>query len=228
VVNLLATPNSGYTFSSWTGNVASASSASTTVTMSAPQSVTANFSAVIAPPDFSVASSTPSQSVTPGGAATYSIVVQPTGGYSGSVQLSVTSGLPADAIATFSPNPVVFGSAQPEAARPATVQSGATSILTVQTASTKLTRSRSRSWPLVAPALGLLLLLPARRLRRQYLFRLLLILALLAIAVSMVGCGGGFAMPSQSQTYTLTITGTGSGASGTATRTTTVLLTVQQ
>ena len=43
VVNLLATAYSGYTFTSWTGNVASTSSASTTVTMNAPQSVTANF-----------------------------------------------------------------------------------------------------------------------------------------------------------------------------------------
>ena len=43
VVNLKATPAAGYVFSSWTGPVASASSASTTVTMSAPESVTANF-----------------------------------------------------------------------------------------------------------------------------------------------------------------------------------------
>jgi hypothetical protein len=43
VVPLTATQNSGYQFSSWTGNVANANSASTTVTMSSPQSVTANF-----------------------------------------------------------------------------------------------------------------------------------------------------------------------------------------
>ena len=49
VVNLSATPNSGYTFSSWTGNVANASSASTTVTMNAPQSVVANFASASAP-----------------------------------------------------------------------------------------------------------------------------------------------------------------------------------
>ena len=46
VVNLSATANSGYTFSNWTGNVASSSSASTTVTMNAPQTVTANFAVV--------------------------------------------------------------------------------------------------------------------------------------------------------------------------------------
>jgi hypothetical protein len=42
-VPLTATPAAGYVFSSWTGPVASASSASTTVTMSAPETVTANF-----------------------------------------------------------------------------------------------------------------------------------------------------------------------------------------
>ena len=43
VVNLLATANSGYAFTNWTGPVANTSSASTTVTMNAPESVTANF-----------------------------------------------------------------------------------------------------------------------------------------------------------------------------------------
>jgi uncharacterized repeat protein (TIGR02543 family) len=50
VVNLSATPSSGYTFSGWTGNVASASSSSTTVAMSAPQTVVANFTSASAPP----------------------------------------------------------------------------------------------------------------------------------------------------------------------------------
>ena len=43
VVPVAATPSSGFTFNGWTGPVASASSASTTVTMSAPVNVTANF-----------------------------------------------------------------------------------------------------------------------------------------------------------------------------------------
>jgi hypothetical protein len=46
VVSLSATANSGYAFTSWTGSVANASGASTTVAMTAPQSVTANFSVV--------------------------------------------------------------------------------------------------------------------------------------------------------------------------------------
>jgi hypothetical protein len=43
VVNISATASTGYAFSSWTGTVASPSSASTTVTMSGPESVVANF-----------------------------------------------------------------------------------------------------------------------------------------------------------------------------------------
>jgi hypothetical protein len=43
VVPLTATPNANYSFVNWTGNVANANNASTTVTMNAPQSVTANF-----------------------------------------------------------------------------------------------------------------------------------------------------------------------------------------
>jgi sugar lactone lactonase YvrE len=330
VVNLSATPNAGYTFSSWTGNVASTSSATTTVTMNAPQSVTANFSAISlaaalrpvalsftattgtpsaaqtatlsntgnvplaitsitiagadpgdfsqtnncgsslvagsscsiyvtftpaaastytatltvadnaagspqttalsgtgSAPDYNVSSSTPSQTVTAGGTATYEVMVKPVvGTYNGSVTLSVT-GLPAAATATFSPNPVTLGSVTLDASkRAAATASSATSTLTVQMASTKLAGSRIKSWPLVAPALGILMLLPSHRLRRWYLRTLLLLFAIvtaLGIVTSMAGCGGGSATPKQSQTYTLTITGT----SGADTHSTTVLLTVQ-
>ena len=45
VVNVSATPNSGFNFSNWTGAVANANSAATTVTMSAARSITANFTA---------------------------------------------------------------------------------------------------------------------------------------------------------------------------------------
>ena len=48
VVNLSATANSGYQFSSWSGPVDSPNSAATTVTMSAPKTVAANFSAATA------------------------------------------------------------------------------------------------------------------------------------------------------------------------------------
>jgi hypothetical protein len=43
VVNLTATPNSGYAFNNWVGDVAHSGSGSTTIAMTAPQSVTAYF-----------------------------------------------------------------------------------------------------------------------------------------------------------------------------------------
>ncbi|HLJ45824.1 MAG TPA: choice-of-anchor D domain-containing protein [Bryobacteraceae bacterium] len=45
VVPITAAANNGFTFVNWTGNVASSTSASTSVTMSAPTTLTANFSA---------------------------------------------------------------------------------------------------------------------------------------------------------------------------------------
>ncbi|HLJ46993.1 MAG TPA: hypothetical protein VKU01_13340 [Bryobacteraceae bacterium] len=62
VVPVAATANSGFIFGSWTGNVASASSASTTVTMTAPQTVVANFTAGQAPPAVTIFS--PAQNAT--------------------------------------------------------------------------------------------------------------------------------------------------------------------
>ena len=49
MVNLTATPNTGFSFVNWTDNVASSNSASTTITMSAPEIVTANFSKAATP-----------------------------------------------------------------------------------------------------------------------------------------------------------------------------------
>ncbi|MBZ5603097.1 MAG: Ig-like domain repeat protein [Acidobacteriia bacterium] len=45
VVNVSATPNSGYNFSSWSGPVTNPANAATTVTMNAPTTLTANFTA---------------------------------------------------------------------------------------------------------------------------------------------------------------------------------------
>jgi hypothetical protein len=58
--------------------------------------------------DFSVGVTPPSQSVTPGGTATYTVQTTVVSGSPGNVTLSA-SGLPAGANATFSPNPVAAG-----------------------------------------------------------------------------------------------------------------------
>jgi uncharacterized membrane protein len=59
-------------------------------------------------PDYSVTASPASQSVTQGNNTSYTVTVTPTGGFTGSVDLTV-SGLPAGATGTFSPTPVTSG-----------------------------------------------------------------------------------------------------------------------
>jgi uncharacterized repeat protein (TIGR02543 family) len=92
-VPLVATPTGTYTFTGWTGNVASSSSASTTVTMNAPQSVTANF----APPGTPVATLSTtgltfgSQTVSTT-SAPQTVTLTNTGSASLSIQSMVTTG----------------------------------------------------------------------------------------------------------------------------------------
>jgi hypothetical protein len=92
VVNLVATPASGYRFVNWTGNVgtiANANAASTTITMNSDYSITANF-AVIPPGQYTLTiSSTAGGSVTTPGQGTFTynagtivnLVASPLGGY---------------------------------------------------------------------------------------------------------------------------------------------------
>jgi hypothetical protein len=62
-----------------------------------------------APADFSLGGSPASQAVAPGGSANYGVAITPTGGFGGSVTLSV-SGLPAGAGGSFSTNPATSSS----------------------------------------------------------------------------------------------------------------------
>ena len=78
IVPLTATANAGFAFVNWTGNVASSSSASTTITMTAPQSVTANFTPIIvaSPTTTSVSSNNnPSFTTAPGNSVTFTATV---------------------------------------------------------------------------------------------------------------------------------------------------------
>jgi Big-like domain-containing protein/List-Bact-rpt repeat protein len=78
VVPLTATANTGYSFTNWTGNVTNSTSASTSITMTAPQSVTANFSLIIvaAQTTTSVSSNNnPSFTAAPGNSVTFTATV---------------------------------------------------------------------------------------------------------------------------------------------------------
>src|SRR5207248_2042837 len=64
---------------------------------------------VTTPPDFRLSASPSSLSVAPGGSTSYTVTINPTGGFSGPVSLSV-SGLPSGASASFTPNPATTSS----------------------------------------------------------------------------------------------------------------------
>jgi hypothetical protein len=164
-------------------------------------------------PSFTVTSPTAPQSVKPGGAAQYTINVNPlNGSYTGAVTLSA-SGLPAGATASFVPPSVTPGSA------------GAPSTLTVQTAA--LTASaKSSSWPLAAPVLSLIgLFFVPGKCRRRWLMTSVLLLGSLGALTALSGCAGGFWLSGSTTPYTITVNGANSG--GVIVSTTTVQLTVQ-
>jgi sugar lactone lactonase YvrE len=174
--------------------------------------------------DFSLSissDSATSQTVIPGGTATYMLLISPVGGNTFPAAVNFAfSGLPSGAAATFTPQTLAAGS-------------GTTKVtLTIQVP--KQTSMLQQGKPLgrgLAPvALGVLLLPFSRRLRRSAgkLGRVgsiaLLLFAGFGMLAGLTGCGynsGFFAQ--QQQTYNVTIT----GASGALTHTATVTLTVE-
>jgi len=70
---------------------------------------TTNVTLVVSPPGFSLSASPASQTVRRGSSITYTITIVPTGGFTGSVSLTV-SGLPSRTTGTFSPNPTTRSS----------------------------------------------------------------------------------------------------------------------
>ena len=165
-------------------------------------------------PDFVVASSTPSQTIPPGGSAQFSISVSAQNGATiPAVTLSAT-GLPPGATASFSQSAITPGS------------TSATTTLTIHTQQTLAGNKRSMpAWPNSAlPALALLgLFFVPRKQRRRWTALGLLLFASLAGVAALTGCGGGFSLIPPAKTYTVTVT----ASIGSIQQTTTVQLTVQ-
>jgi hypothetical protein len=209
-INVTFTPASAASFSA---SVSVADNAS-----GSPQAVTlSGTGAAPAAPDFTTTSPTAPQTVTRGGAAQYTIAVQPSNGsFTNAATLSAT-GMPPGATASFQPASVTPGSA------------GATSTMTIQTAATMARSTQPKHWPILPPGITLALVVPlfwrrlrnkSQRARPQPLLGALVFALLGAGAAFMTGCGAGFALPSTSTTYTITVT----GASGSNTHSTTVSL----
>ena len=165
-------------------------------------------------PDFVVASSTPLQTILPGGSAQFSISVTAQNGATiPAVTLSAT-GLPPGATASFSQSAITPGS------------TSATTTLTIHTQQTLAGNKRSTpAWPNSAlPALALLaLFFVPRKQRRRWTALGLLLFASLAGVATLTGCGGGFNLIPTAKTYTVTVT----ASIGSVQQTTNVQLTVQ-
>ena len=167
-----------------------------------------------------VAGSVTSVTVLPGGMAVYTLTIAPINGTTFPAAVTLTaSGLPAGAVATFSPATLAAGS-------------GSTTVtLSISIPQHAMLQHVSPFGKAFAPvALGMLLLPFSRRMRKnaRRLARAtslaLLLLAGLAATAGLTGCGttsGFFAQ--QQQTYNIVVTGT----SGTLTHSTTVTLTVE-
>jgi hypothetical protein len=112
----------------------------------------ANFKTSVTTPDFTMSSSPSSQTVTQGGSTTYSLTITPTGGFGGTVNLSV-SGLPSGATGTFSPNPAT-GSSTLTVTTSATTPGGSYT-LTLTGTSGALTHSNTVSLVVNAPNFAL-------------------------------------------------------------------------
>jgi hypothetical protein len=152
------------------------------------------------------------QSVTPGGSATYTFGLQPQGGTFTSLITLTASGLPAGATAVFTPTTIAPGG------------SSATASLTIQTAALNST-STSTSFVVRAPLLPisaaffLLPFLRNKRVRARFgrmprtLFSVLFLLIAGAATLGLTGCGSGNHYPHS--TNPIAVTASAAGAANT-------------
>jgi hypothetical protein len=174
------------------------------------------------PPDFSLVVGPTSQSVAPGGMATYSLTLAAGGGFSGTVQLRCT-GAPSNATCALSKSSLTIDASSPATVK-VTVTTAASSMTTLSTRGELLSLGSSfpRYWMICFAPIATLLLAGKRRTVTRIGFGVL--------ALSLVSCGGstsgggggGGNAGTPPGTYSLTL----SGASGSTTHTVTITLTV--
>ena len=159
-------------------------------------STSAATSVAVAPLDFTLTlAGAANQTVMPGGAVTYQVVVDPLyGSYAGPVRFAV-SGLPIGATASFTPSTIAATGGQQTVA------------LTIQTANVASLHGAPSIGGKLAPLSLALLLLPLAGRRRRRFARLLALLFLLGGVVAtatLTGCGGRSLPPPQSYDVTIT------------------------
>jgi hypothetical protein len=150
------TPNPGTSSSTLQVNTSASTPGGTstlTITgVSGSISRTATASLTVTAPDFSLGVSPGTRSIAPGQAASYAIAINPTGGFSANVALSV-SGLPAGATAEFTPNPA--GSSATLTLTTDGSTPGGSSVLTITGVAGALTRTVTAGLDVTAPNFSL-------------------------------------------------------------------------
>jgi len=179
--------------------------------------------------DFSMAASAPSQTVSPGQTATYSLTVTPLGGFKQSVQLSC-SGASAGATCTVSPSAATLNGSASQAVT-VTVAAAGMSAGLVSPAGLKLARNSLGAWLALPGIFGfVVIVLPAGSRRVKYRGGLcaltLLCLLTLALILMMPACGGA-STGGSAATYHVTVTGAFTSGGTTLTHATTLTLIVQ-
>ena len=191
----------------------------------APQSIVASLSGSASTvPDFSVATASPSATISAGQSATFTLQVTGVNGYSQPVNLAC-QGLPAGANCTISPNPVTpSGSSTPVTV---TISTAVRNLVPPSFRINNYPHGGPYQFWLTCLIAGLLLLVVARNkqiLRRPALAGAGIVALLLIVAA---GCGGGNStgVPAGTQagTYTVTVVAT----SGSLTHNTTLTLQVK-
>jgi 6-phosphogluconolactonase (cycloisomerase 2 family) len=104
-------------------------------------------------PDFTVSAAPASQTVTQGASTTYTVSVNPSGGFTGAVTLSV-SGLPAGATGSFNPNPITAPTTSTLTVQTAATTPTGTSTLTITGVSGALSRNTSVTLVVIPPGGG--------------------------------------------------------------------------
>ncbi len=175
--------------------------------------------------DFTLSTTTSSNTIQPGASATYTLSASAVGGSFNNPVTLGCSGLPAEATCSFSPSTVTPGSTK------------ATTTLTITTTSSiaeDMPAIPSRQKPagqiwMQLQGLGVVGMVLAKRGKRSKRAAILILLALMVLGmIFMSGCAGGTGIaPSQTsttpQSYTITVTGT----SGSLQHSVTVTLTVE-
>jgi hypothetical protein len=106
---------------------------------------------VTAAPSFTLSAAPTSVTVAQGNSGTSTITVNPFNGFTGSVNLSVTSTLPTGVTAGFSPNPTTTGSSTLTLTASATATIGGPTTVTIQGTSGALTKTTTVSLTVTAP-----------------------------------------------------------------------------